>query len=134
MPLGALGTVGMSNPSAQSWAGILFHREGHELPDVAVLSALSAHFYFPANQMRNISPHGACIPSGLCEGAFAQEGSVTHTGSPEKPGRAGACLGLPFTSRSAKLSPHFCRCTLCGGPGPGAFPGQRIPGPGHNYE
>ena len=51
VPLGALAAVGMSNPSVQPWAEILFCGEGHKLPGAALLSALSTHFYFPSNQV-----------------------------------------------------------------------------------
>ena len=82
--------------------------------------SLSTLSYFPSSQMSNLLSHWVCISSGLCEDTLAQEGSVTQLGALVRPARAGARLGLRFTSHFANLSPrslslHALWCCRLGG-------------------
>lgn len=126
--LRALGTLGISSPSIQSWAG--FFSQGGATSCQTQPSSLPSppSCTFPLIRCQTSSLTGCACPLGYVR-TLAQEGSVTQRGSSVRPSRAGACLDLHFTSHFANLSPHSLSLHALRWSRPGAFPGQHIPSP-----
>lgn len=62
--------------------------------------------------MSELLSHWAGTSLGLCKDTLASQSLVTQPGSPEKSGRAGAGLGLRFTSH-LDHSPAVLAATTC---------------------